>query len=162
MSCHSSSHLIPWVVKETVLYWQLQNQFPGSRFFITSYHLLSIVITPYPTLSPSLERKPFYVGNFKIISQAPDFYRILSRLVIPYHTLSPRLERKPFHVSNFKIRSQDLVVNTFFVGIKNSFPDRITRINFYQKYYQLLLHGMFPVKEKKLLVVGPADGGKTS
>ena len=35
-------------------------------------------------------------------------------------------------------------------------------MSFYQKYYQLLLHGKFPMKEKKLLVVGPPDSGKTS
>ena len=35
-------------------------------------------------------------------------------------------------------------------------------MSFYQKYYQLLLHGQFPMKEKKLLVVGPPDSGKTS
>ena len=50
----------------------------------------------------------------------------------------------------------------FALGIENSFPDRITRMSFYQKYYQLLLHGKFPMKEKKLLVVGPPDSGKTS
>ena len=76
--------------------------------------------------------------------------------------LSPRLERKPFYVSNFNISSQDLVVITSFLGIENSFPDRITRISFYQKYYQLLLHGKFPMKEEKLLVIGPPDSGKTS
>ena len=50
----------------------------------------------------------------------------------------------------------------FALVIENSFPDRITRMSFYQKYYQLLLHGKFPMKEKKLLVVGPPDSGKTS
>ena len=50
----------------------------------------------------------------------------------------------------------------FALGIENSFPDRITRMSFYQKYYQFLLHRKFPMKEKKLLVVGPPDSGKTS
>ena len=35
-------------------------------------------------------------------------------------------------------------------------------MNFYQKYSKLPLHGKFPMKEKKLLVVGPPDSGKTS
>ena len=35
-------------------------------------------------------------------------------------------------------------------------------MSFYQKYCQLLLHGKFPMKEKKLLVVGPLYSGKTS
>ena len=48
------------------------------------------------------------------------------------------------------------------IGIENSFPNRITRMSFYQKYFQLLLHGKFPMKETKLLVVGPPDRGKTS
>ena len=32
-------------------------------------------------------------------------------------------------------------------------------MSFYRKYYQLLLHGKFPMKEKKLLVVGPPFQG---
>ena len=55
-----------------------------------------------------------------------------------------------------------MFLSHFALGIENSFPDRITRMSFYQKYYQLLLHGKFPMKEKKLLVVGPPDSGKTS
>ena len=102
------------------------------------------------------------LANLKSVSRLQVFYHILSRLVTPYHTLSPRLKRKPFYVGYFKIRSQDLVVITSFLGIENSFPDRITRISFYQKYYQLLLHGKFPMKEKKLLVVGSPGSGKTS
>ena len=35
-------------------------------------------------------------------------------------------------------------------------------MSFYQKYYQLLLHEKFPMKEKKLLLTGLADSGKTS
>ena len=66
------------------------------------------------------------------------------------------------HLGNFRISSQDLVVITSFLGIENGSPDRITRISFYQKYYQLFLHGKFPMKGKKLLVVGPPDSGKTS
>ena len=102
------------------------------------------------------------LATLKLVPRLQIFYHILSRLVTPYHTLSPRLKRKLFHVGYFKIMSQDLVVITSFLGIENSFPDRITRISFYQKYYQLLLHGKFPMKEKKLLVVGPPDSGKTS
>ena len=86
----------------------------------------------------------------------------MSLLIRTYHTLSPRLKRKPFYVGNFKIRSQDLVVVKYFLSIENSFPDRITRISFYQNYYQLLLNGKFPMKEKKLPVVGPPDNGRTS
>ena len=35
-------------------------------------------------------------------------------------------------------------------------------MSFSQKHYQLLLHGTFPVKGKRLLVVGPPDSGKAS
>ena len=73
------------------------------------YHVLSGLVTPYHTLSPWLERKPFYVGNFKISSQPPDFLYLItpchSLLITPYHTLSPWLKRKPFYVGNFKISS---------------------------------------------------------
>jgi len=44
----------------------------------------------------------------------------------------------------------------------NSFPERETRLEFLQKYYQILLHGRFPMKEPKLLLEGPPDSGKTS
>jgi len=50
----------------------------------------------------------------------------------------------------------------FVEGVENSFPDKKQRMHFYQKYYQILLHGKFPIKEPKLLLVGLADSGKTS
>ena len=59
--------------------------FPGSRCFITPYHVLSLLITPYHILSPRLGRKLFYVGNFKISSQAPN---VLSHLITSCHSLS--------------------------------------------------------------------------
>ena len=49
------------------------------------YHILSRLVTPYHTLSPRLERKLFYISNFKISSQASDF---LSHLVTSCHSLS--------------------------------------------------------------------------
>ena len=49
-----------------------------------------------------------------------------------------------------------------FSGIQNSFPDELVRRSFYQKYYQILRHGKFPVKERKLFIVGPRDSRKTS
>ena len=55
-----------------------------------------------------------------------------------------------------------MCLSYFAVGIVNSFPDRITTMSFYQKYYQLLLRGKFPMKEKKLLVVRLPDSRKTS
>ena len=44
----------------------------------------------------------------------------------------------------------------------NSFPEEDERKLFLQKYYQLLLHGKFPMKEPKLLLERPPDNGKTS
>ena len=77
------------------------------------YHILSRLVTPYHTLSPGLDRKPFSFGNFKISSQAPDFLshlitpcHSLSHLITPYHTLSPGLDRKPFSFGKLKISSQ--------------------------------------------------------
>ena len=49
----------------------------------------------------------------------------------------------------------------FVEGVCNSI-DRRDRRKFYQKYYQLLMPHMFPMKETKLLLVGPSDSGKTS
>ena len=34
-------------------------------------------------------------------------------------------------------------------------------LSFYKKYSQILMHGKFPMKERKLLLVGPQDSGKT-
>ena len=47
-------------------------------------------------------------------------------------------------------------------GIENSFGNKKVRQNFYQKYYQILLHRKFPKKETKLMLVGPPDSGKSS
>ena len=55
-----------------------------------------------------------------------------------------------------------MFLSQFALGIGNSFPDRIKRMSFYQKYYQSLLYGKFPMNEKQLLVVGPPDSGKTN
>ena len=49
------------------------------------HHILSRLVTPYHTLSPTLERKPFSFGNSEISSQAPD---LLSHLITPCHSLS--------------------------------------------------------------------------
>ena len=103
----------------------------------------------------------FLFATLKLVPRLQIFYHTLSRLVTPYHALSPKLERKQFDVSNFPGPRIKLLSHRA-LGIENSFPDRITRVSFYQKYYQLLLHEKFPMKEKKLLVVGPPDSGKTS
>ena len=49
-----------------------------------------------------------------------------------------------------------------FSVIHNSFPDELARRSFYQNYYQILIHGKFPMKERKLPLVSPPDSGKTS
>ena len=54
------------------------------------------------------------------------------------------------------------VIISQFLGIENSFPNAVVRRKFLQKYYQILLHGKFPKKESKLMLVGPPDSGKTS
>jgi len=50
----------------------------------------------------------------------------------------------------------------YILGVENSFPNPIVKMEFYQKYYQLLMHQRFPKKEPKLMLVGPPDSGKTS
>ena len=47
-------------------------------------------------------------------------------------------------------------------SILNSFPDRIERAQFLNKFYQCLLVGQLPLKTRKLLAVGPKDVGKSS
>ena len=88
---------------------------------------------------------------------------------MPYHSLSHLITPYPlgwrknhFHLVILKLVPRIMLLLHFALGIENSFPDRITRMSFYQKYYQLLLHGKFPMKGKKFLVVGPPDSGKIS
>ena len=51
-----------------------------------------------------------------------------------------------------------MFLSRFASGIVNSFPDRITRMSFYQKYYQLSLQGKFPIKEKRCQLKIPFQG----
>ena len=46
--------------------------------------------------------------------------------------------------------------------MRNSFPDEFVCRSVYQKYYQMLQHGKFPMKEKKIPLVGPPNCGQTS
>ena len=50
----------------------------------------------------------------------------------------------------------------FLDGIRNSFPHEDIRMKFFQKFYQLLLHKKFPVKERKLMLIGESNSGKSS
>ena len=61
-----------------------------------------------------------------------------------------------------KLQALHLFAPISFSGITNSFPEFNERKKFIQKYYQILLHGRFPMKEPKLLLEGPSDSGKTS
>ena len=139
------------------------------RSLISDHILLRLVtpyITPYHTLCPRLETKPFSFGNFKISFQGPNF---LSHLITCCHPFSHLCTLYPigwkqnhFHLATLKLVVRIMFLSPFAIGIKNGFPNRIMRMTFYQKYYQLLLSRKFPRKEKKLLVVGPPDSGKTS
>ena len=87
--CYSLSHLItpcPLDVKPNdFMLATLKLIHKATGLFITSYYALSLLFTPYHTLSHILQRKPFYVGNFKISFQAADF---LLHLIVPFHALS--------------------------------------------------------------------------
>ena len=61
---------------------------PRPNFFITSYHAFLLLITPYHTLSPRLERNHFQLATLKLAPSPLISYHILSRLLTPYHTLS--------------------------------------------------------------------------
>ena len=50
----------------------------------------------------------------------------------------------------------------FKTSVVNSFPDPAVRANFLTKWYQLLLHGRFLHKTRKLMVCGPKDSGKST
>ena len=86
-------------------------------------------------------------------------YQALSLSITPYPL---GWKQNHFHLAALKLVLRIMCLSYFALGIVNSFPDRITTMSFYQKYYQLLLRGKFPMKEKMLLIVGPPDSGKTS
>ena len=86
--------------------------------------------------------------------------RLISHLILPCHSLPHLVTPYPlgwkqnhFHLATLKLVLRIIFLSHFPLGIKNSFPDRITRMSFYQKYFQLFLPGKFAMKEKKLLVV---------
>ena len=83
----------------------------------------------------------------------------MSLLITPYIL---GWKENHFMLATLKLVPKIKLLPHLALGIEKSFPDRITRMSFYQKYYQLLLHGKFPMKEKKLLVVGPPHCRKTS
>ena len=47
-------------------------------------------------------------------------------------------------------------------SVANSFREEEVRVLFLQMLYQLLLHGKYPFKSKKMICVGPSDSGKTT
>ena len=65
-------------------------------------------------------------------------------------------------MASLKLVRRIKLLSDLALGIENSFPDRITRMSFYQKYYQFFLHRKLRMKEKKFLVAGPPDSGKAS
>ena len=87
-----------------------------SFLFPTMYYTLSCLVTPCHTLSyftVNVEKKrQFFIGNFKISSQAADF---LSHFITPCHSLSHLIAPYPLDwkenslmlAGSFKISSQD-------------------------------------------------------
>ena len=85
------------------------------------------------------------------------------------------IEKKTFEVDSVHLKGSprafvlydreegDIPYPKYFVdGVENSIPDENDRMCFFPKYYQILLCGKFPVKETKLMLLGPPDSGKTS
>ena len=105
--CHSFSYLITAYPPG----WT-ENHFHLATFklvprLLIFYHISSHLVTPYHTLSPRLERKPFSIVNFQISSQATDF---LSHLITPCHSFSHLITAYPpgstenhFHLETFKL-----------------------------------------------------------
>ena len=107
MPCHSLSHLItPYPLGWTENHFHLATLKLVPRQLIF-YHILSCLVTPYHTISPGLDRKPFSFGNFQISSRAPEF---LSHLITPCHSLSHLITPYPlgwtenhFHLATLKL-----------------------------------------------------------
>ena len=112
-------------------------------------------------LSPRLERKVFYVGKFKISSQAPD---ILSHLITFSHSLThlitPYLlgwKENHFMLTTLKLVPRIQLLSHLFQALKT-----VSLIVSKGLFSIRSLHGKFPIKEKKLLLVGPPDSEKTN
>ncbi|XP_057293352.1 uncharacterized protein LOC130621979 [Hydractinia symbiolongicarpus] len=74
--------------------------------------------------------------------------------------IKPNLKGSPrAFVRYFHREGKNPEPKPFIEGVENSFPDRNVQLRFYQKWYQILLAGQYPMKEKKLLLVGPPDSG---
>ena len=102
-------HLIVYTGEKTIFIWQLEDQFQGLRFFITSDHALSLVITHYHTLlSPRLERTIF-IGKSKISFQGSVF---LSHLVNHFHSFSHLI------IPNFNAGKKIIII----WQLENQFP----------------------------------------
>ena len=114
--CITPYHALSLVITPYRLGWK-QNHFHLATLKLVSrpqsfYHILCLVtlITPYHTLSPNLETKPFSFGNFKISSQDPYF---LIHLITPCHSLSHFITPYPlgwkqnhFHLTTLKLVSR--------------------------------------------------------
>ena len=101
-----------------------QNHFPIPTFKFF-HHILSCLVGPYHTLSHlilRLETKPFSIGTLKISFQVRIF---LSLLITPY-PLS--WKQNHFHLATLKLVLRIMLLLHFALGIKNSFPDCITRV----------------------------------
>ena len=108
--CHSLSHLITTYA----LGWK-KNQFNLETLKLVprsliSFHILSRLSTPYHTLSPRLETKPFQLTNVKVDPRLQLFYHISSHFFTSYHTLSHLISHYPlgckqnqFHLSILKL-----------------------------------------------------------
>ena len=103
-------HLIVYTGEKTIFIWQLEDQFQGLRFFITSDHALSLVITHYHTLlSPRLERNLFHLANLKLVSRLQFF---LSHLINHFHSFSHLI------IPNFNAGKKIIII----WQLENQFP----------------------------------------
>ena len=105
-------HLIVYTGEKTIFIWHLEDQFQGFRFFITSNHALSLVITHYHTLlSPRLERNLFHLANLKLASRLQFF---LSHLINHFHSFSHLI------IPNFNAGKKIIII----WQLENQFPYR--------------------------------------
>ena len=99
---------------------------------ITPCHSLLHLITPYPL---GWKLNHFHLAILKLVPRSLFSDHILSRLLTPCHTLSPRLERNHFQWAILKLVPRIMFLSHFALAIEHNFPDRITKMSFYQKYY---------------------------
>ena len=147
----------------SIMYNYIEVLPPGTIFVISEKKFIKVRAFPENT-SPRAFIKYTYKKDRVPYPKA----FIYGELFSSYLTVTDRCNRKGNRQSKMCVFGASftwhgLKVALFYVlGVTNSLPQRAERMEFYQKFYQILLHKKFPQKEPKLCLEGDVNSGKTS